>query len=736
MPTYPPDVVEIIRRLEARILRLERTQSNQVGTITQPTGGSLDITNLSLTSSVALDAFGFGRATVTATWDDVEASYDPDDIMAPKVDHYEVQWKPVGFANWTAAGTTQDEAYTLYNLQLSLAIEVRVRVRTKAAVYGPWSTQSITTANDITVPNQPSTPTVASWVSSLRITWNGLTATGGSMPIDLDRVEIHVSTTNGFTPTALSLVGNFFVGGGSFTYGNVVVGNTYYVKLVAVDNAGNKSPSSTQVSATISGLVQQNFDRELQNILTEKSYYNFEDPSTANLWQKLFSETDPQWLEANSLTGETGGRIRLGTTSQTSRYVFGPYLPVNATALYRLRIRYRTQTQGTGDVYFGWMGYAGDKVTYVNAAGANGFTSQHYHTEVANLPGVSGTIHMAEGFSQGYGTTAGTGGEAPNPQLPGTFHPNVKYIRPYLILSNGGNSTVVDVLALEIEVDRYPDNIIGRAQIADLAVNNAKIADLEVGKLTAGTLSADILLASSIATGTSGARTEMNNSGFYGYNTSGLETFSVSSVTGAVLVSGHIQTGIGNAHVVIDDMLYRGRPAIQLNTGSTDGLQPVIQSIGAEADGYDAGALVINGREATVNSTGRADLQLKHGGNFSLKQIYGTTGDECGIEKTGDFLYLHGRHAGASQSSGKELFTAGTLGHGTVAAGVAVSTSVSYAIAAPTTRRVYLTMDGSNAGALACHTHSLSSTGFGYRFTNIGSVSISTVQVRYLTITT
>jgi hypothetical protein len=101
-------------------------------------------------------------------------------------------------------------------------------------------------------------------------------------------------------------------------------------------------------------------------------------------------------------------------------------------------------------------------------------------------------------------------------------------------------------------------NAIATANIQNLAVNNAKIADLAVGKLTAGTLTANITVSARIMTASSGARAEMNSNGFQAFNSGGGQTFDVAAASGAVTVTGKFQTAFPGSGAPYLDMVDSG----------------------------------------------------------------------------------------------------------------------------------------------------------------------------------
>lgn len=105
------------------------------------------------------------------------------------------------------------------------------------------STFTRTAALDANAPATPTGLTVTAGIKSITVK---ITA---NTEADLAGYELHVSTTNGFTPGSGSLVGQ-----GNVTQhvyqANVAVNTTYYVKVRAFDYSGNYSGYTSQGSAT------------------------------------------------------------------------------------------------------------------------------------------------------------------------------------------------------------------------------------------------------------------------------------------------------------------------------------------------------------------------------------------------------------------------------------------------------------------------------------------------------
>jgi hypothetical protein len=95
-------------------------------------------------------------------------------------------------------------------------------------------------------PNAPDTPTLAAGLLSLQVTWDGLL--GGTAPLsDFLLVQVHVSTSSGFTPSSGTLFTTMAIAG-TVAVAGLTAGTTYYVKLVAVNESLVTSTPSTQAS--------------------------------------------------------------------------------------------------------------------------------------------------------------------------------------------------------------------------------------------------------------------------------------------------------------------------------------------------------------------------------------------------------------------------------------------------------------------------------------------------------
>lgn len=199
--------------------------------------------------------------TLTADWDPV--TQNTDDSALTNLDHYELQTKigaPAGLNAWApAASTSPDTTHvTVTGYPAGQMISARVRAANTLGVGSDWSAPvTIGATVDDSIPSQPSTPTTVTRLGVIKVQWDGLTSGGLPMESDFSYLEIHASTTNGFTPTRgnpNTLIETLTAPG----YGLKTDGaynETWYFRFIAVDTSGNVSPPSAQASAFTQPLV-------------------------------------------------------------------------------------------------------------------------------------------------------------------------------------------------------------------------------------------------------------------------------------------------------------------------------------------------------------------------------------------------------------------------------------------------------------------------------------------------
>lgn len=207
-------------------------------------------------------------------------------------DHYEIRYRtssvPVYPSTWSqAAGKTWSQLNTwdqpitfvagpwqytavgwdnlqflLQELTPGLPYEVQIRAVDNGtpANYSAWSASSTFQTNaDTIAPATPAAPVVAASRIAIQVTHYLGAASGGTFNLapDLHHLEIHAQYEPTFTPTDSTRLGKLLANNGMML-GQIPVVGTFpvestaalYVKVIAVDEAGNKSGPSTAVQAT------------------------------------------------------------------------------------------------------------------------------------------------------------------------------------------------------------------------------------------------------------------------------------------------------------------------------------------------------------------------------------------------------------------------------------------------------------------------------------------------------
>jgi hypothetical protein len=150
------------------------------------------------------------------------------------------------------------------NLVPNTAYYVSVSAVSFVSSYSAWvhaGTYPITAAQDTTAPSTPSVPTVSFNTQTVQISHAMTKAAGGNLEADVRYLEVHMSTSSGFTASSSTLIGTLDAAGPGIT----VVGNlpapvttsdtNMYWRVIAVDYAGNKSTQSAQATG-LPGLIQ------------------------------------------------------------------------------------------------------------------------------------------------------------------------------------------------------------------------------------------------------------------------------------------------------------------------------------------------------------------------------------------------------------------------------------------------------------------------------------------------
>jgi hypothetical protein len=216
---------------------------------------------------------------------------------------------------------------------------------------------------DTSGPGAPANGAATSVVGGIEVTYD--------MPTDLDwsHSEVHVSTSNGFTPSDSTKVAETKTN--RFTIGGLIPGTTYYVKIIAVDRFGNKSTASTQVvtAAALVGPNAENQQRDNLNACPNPEFTIWTAPNTQATkppdgWDVIYHATstsapvvdNTQWgtkaVADTSLHASGNASVKLGTFGGVGTGSLGLQLrddaliPVKEGEIYRIAATIRSEGAG------------------------------------------------------------------------------------------------------------------------------------------------------------------------------------------------------------------------------------------------------------------------------------------------------------------------------------------------------------------------------------------------------
>lgn len=239
------------------------------------------------TGAAYLDNRGFTRARVIVSWN---APLNVDGSTVLDGDHYEIRyaidtdsiypatWAQVSQIRWADMQTWAqpfaapdgdwqvmyvawgETTAQLQDLSPGVGYDVQIRAVDKAGNTGAWSgTTTFVASSDNIPPSTPAAPTVAASRIAVQVTHTLGKSTGGTYNLesDLHHLEIHVDYEPYFTPSESTLKGKVSATAGMMQAGIPVVvtvqveeTSARYVRVVAVDQTGNKSGPSDAASST------------------------------------------------------------------------------------------------------------------------------------------------------------------------------------------------------------------------------------------------------------------------------------------------------------------------------------------------------------------------------------------------------------------------------------------------------------------------------------------------------
>jgi hypothetical protein len=228
------------------------------------TGEALDTTELDTTPpdaptaiTVATGADANGLSHIDVSWTASSSTNVGGYVLRYSTD--EVTWRYVSVPS--------DSTETIISgLPADTPYYVAVAAISFVSSYSAWVNASIggypiTTAKDTVAPSQPSEPTISFGTQMVQVAHDMTKETAGDLEADVRHLEVHASTSTGFSVSDATLFGTIDCSAqgipvvANFAYPVVDSVTNLYWKVVAVDFAGNKSTASNQVTG-LPGLIE------------------------------------------------------------------------------------------------------------------------------------------------------------------------------------------------------------------------------------------------------------------------------------------------------------------------------------------------------------------------------------------------------------------------------------------------------------------------------------------------
>lgn len=218
-----------------------------------------------------------------------------------------------------------------------------------------WSDpQTVLLGTDDIAPPTPATPTVAGSRIAVQVTHTLGLSTGGTfnLPSDLAQLEVHAGTTAGFTPSNSTLLGRLPATIGMMQATIPAIGTfpiesiaATYIKVIAVDEAGNRSGASAAAVATADLIDSAHIsDLSVSKVSAGTILADWligADVATAFSGQRAgfnpdgFYAYDGSGLKTFEVDAATGGVSATGTIQSANtarRVVINPDLPADGAA--------------------------------------------------------------------------------------------------------------------------------------------------------------------------------------------------------------------------------------------------------------------------------------------------------------------------------------------------------------------------------------------------------------------
>jgi hypothetical protein len=327
-------------------------------------------------------------------------------------------------------------------------------------------------------PDQVTGVTIAQVQGGLAVTW--AKATAGA---EVKEYELHISTSNGFTPGSSTL--KAVTDATSKTIPDLVPGTTYYAVIVPRGLLGERGTASAQASTT-AGYTKPRDMQPRVSFETTPPNHDFEANNGSGPPDR-WTDPDAKWgvrffLESSVV--QSGGKsIKVAGTTSGEYWLFSDYFPINAGAKYYSSVWYRNNSPTTLDfasaeIYFydGALSGVGSR-DLVNTYYIGGVFDDVWQEGTNTFTPVAGALYARAAIHHRAGAGSYT-----------TYYDNIKVeeipISPWTALSFGTSWTNwTDANYHNPEFTK--DSTTGRIQLRGLA-KNTNAANLTIGTLPVG----------------------------------------------------------------------------------------------------------------------------------------------------------------------------------------------------------------------------------------------------------
>ena len=206
-----------------------------------------------------VDDEGAAKSRILVEWSDPTTNTDASTILDPG--HIEVRWRRQGETSYQYTQVAWGVGSLLIqDLSPGITYEISVQAVDAYGNASGWPADQVVSASaDTTPPSTPAAPTVAGNPLAIQVSHQLGRSTGGTFNLesDIDHLNVYVGTSSGFTPSASNKAGEIPATASHLALGITVIGtfnipdsSPRYVKVTAVDRAGNESAPSAEATVT------------------------------------------------------------------------------------------------------------------------------------------------------------------------------------------------------------------------------------------------------------------------------------------------------------------------------------------------------------------------------------------------------------------------------------------------------------------------------------------------------